>query len=217
MNKGKKAFVFYESFFDALELMPEKERMSCLYDLVRCGFGKVKLEDIKYPNNAIISHMLTSVGCARERYNKSKSNGSKGGRPVAKIDRKKAELLYSELGSWKAVGERLGVSKNSLLRARKQWAKEACQKSQNLNINNNTNTNTNTQINTEDNKLSSGINLKGIDANIRFKNQLSSIPPERLLGEPFKVGKKWFVEMIDDEGRRVAKILGWDDEEQTDE
>lgn len=115
------SFIFYRGFADTIKLAPPEDRLQLYEYLCGCALGDLKIEDIPYPHNLTISSMLASVEASRQRYEKAVENGKKGGRPRIWIDRVEAEKLHEELGSWKQVAEKLGVSEETLSRARAAW------------------------------------------------------------------------------------------------
>ena len=129
--ESKKSFIFYNSFLETIDLMPEPERAGCLRALVDCCLGRRELAEVPYPANAIISQMLYNVGFSRQRYEKEIERGARGGRPLLEIDVPKAERLRRELGSWKAAAEAMGISEESLRKARKTYESQKTQKPKN--------------------------------------------------------------------------------------
>ena len=199
-EKTKNSFVFYRSFRDSIHKLPKRMQYVCMDNLIDCCLGLKSIDDVKVPYNAIINEMVHAVNKAEARYEKAKEQGKLGGRPAKKIDREEAERLYKELGSWRAVSEKMGISEDTMQRLRDKWKSKdmISAKPQNLNKNINTNIDIDKSI---------SIISKGIAANNRLQTMLSSIPKERVRSEPYVVNGRWFVDMIDDEGRLVSMGL----------
>lgn len=140
------SFIFYRSFLDTLKKVPEPDRLSACIALMECALGDKHLESLEYPLNAIVGQMLASIKSAKKRYEQSVENGKKGGRPKIWIDRKTAERLYLELGTWEKVAFELGVSTDTLGRARSKWREMDTAKPQNPNDNVNDNENVNDSL-----------------------------------------------------------------------
>ena len=115
----RQAFVFYESFFEAIKKVPERQQKRVLWHLVECGLNQRSVESLPYPSNAIISTMITNVEYADRRYYAAHRNGEKGGHPKLSVDLDLAQELYVELQDWDAVAKRMDISRATLFRARK--------------------------------------------------------------------------------------------------
>lgn len=73
--------------------------------------------------------------------------------------------LFAELGTWSAVAEKLDVSENTLLKARRVWEAQKRKNLKNLNVNDNVNGNVNVNDNyqlTNINKASDGTRLEAV-------------------------------------------------------
>lgn len=113
------AFLFYETFMEAIELAPERQQNRILRHLVECGLGWRSVESLPYPSNAIVRQMITNIERANERYYLACRNGEKGGHPKLAVDLELAQQLYEELRDWDAVAKRMDISRATLYRARK--------------------------------------------------------------------------------------------------
>ena len=123
------SFVFYSSFLDTIERAPEQVRLSLFTELCNCGLERKKLSEVEYPVCLFVTQAMANVERSNKRYEQAVENGKQGGRPKKWIDQTEAEKLFSELGSWNAVAEKLDVSPNTLYKARSIWEKSKCAKS----------------------------------------------------------------------------------------
>ena len=123
------SFVFYSSFLDTIERAPEQVRLSLFTELCNCGLERKKLSEVEYPVCLFVTQAMANVERSNKRYEQAVENGKQGGRPKKWIDQAEAEKLFSELGSWNAVAEKLNVSRNTLYKARSIWEKSKCAKS----------------------------------------------------------------------------------------
>lgn len=133
----KDNFIFYHSFRDTIMRSPNKEdRNQLVWYLIDCALGIIDIEDVPYPFDMVIDQMMISVGRAQSRYEEATKSGNKGGRPKKWVDREEAERLFSKLESWHDVAEELGVSEDTLYRARMKWKSDSAkpQNPQNLSI-----------------------------------------------------------------------------------
>ena len=122
------SFVFYSSFLDTIERAPEQVRLSLFTELCNCGLERKKLSEVEYPVCLFVTQAMANVERSNKRYEQAVENGKQGGRPKKWIDQTEAEKLFSELGSWNAVAEKLDVSPNTLYKARSIWEKSKCAK-----------------------------------------------------------------------------------------
>ena len=113
------AFLFYESFFEAIKQAPEEEQGRLALNLIACGLGQDSVDRLPYPDNAIIRQMVTNVEYADRRYYAAHHNGEKGGRPRIEVDLELAQSLYVEKQNWDEVAKTMGISRSTLSRARK--------------------------------------------------------------------------------------------------
>ena len=138
------SFVFYSSFLDTIERAPEQVRLSLFTELCNCGLERKKLSEVEYPVCLFVTQAMANVERSNKRYEQAIENGKQGGRPKKWIDQTEAEKLFSELGSWNAVAEKLDVSPNTLYKARSIWEERKNLKNlKNLNVNYNVNDNVN--------------------------------------------------------------------------
>ena len=142
------SFVFYSSFLDTIERAPEQVRLSLFTELCNCGLERKKLSEVEYPVCLFVTQAMANVERSNKRYEQAVENGKQGGRPKKWIDQTEAEKLFSELGSWNAVAEKLDVSPNTLYKARSIWEERKNLKNlKNLNVNYNVNYNDNDNVN----------------------------------------------------------------------
>ena len=142
------SFVFYSSFLDTIERAPEQVRLSLFTELCNCGVERKKLSEVEYPVCLFVTQAMANVERSNKRYEQAVENGKQGGRPKKWIDQTEAEKLFSELGSWNAVAEKLDVSPNTLYKARSIWEERKNLKNlKNLNVNYNVNDNDNVNDN----------------------------------------------------------------------
>lgn len=132
----KNAFVFYESFYDILQMLPDAEDWRTLIESV-CEYAFTGERD-PLPTPALeiaFKHFQISIDSASARYDKAVEEGKKGGRPHKWVDRTEAERLFAEHKSWAKVAEIMDVSDDTLYRARMKWKNTAKpQNPQNLNV-----------------------------------------------------------------------------------
>ena len=131
----KDSFVFYESFYDILQMLPDDKDWRTLIESV-CEYAFTG-EHEPLPTFALeiaFKHFQVSIDGADKRYQKAIEDGKKGGRPRKWIDQTEAELLYSEFGSWEKVAEELDVSRETLRKARAAWLKRNAKKPKNLSV-----------------------------------------------------------------------------------
>lgn len=132
----KNAFVFYESFYDILQMLPSAEDWRMLIESV-CEYAFTgEHEPLPTPALEIaFKHFQISIDSASARYDKAVEEGKKGGRPHKWVDRTEAERLFEEHKSWTKVAEIMDVSDDTLYRARMKWKNTAKpQNPQNLNV-----------------------------------------------------------------------------------
>ena len=132
----KNAFVFYESFYDILQMLPDAEDWRTLIESV-CEYAFTgEHEPLPTPALEIaFKHFQISIDSASARYDKAVEEGKKGGRPHKWVDRTEAERLFEEHKSWTKVAEIMDVSDDTLYRARMKWKNTAKpQNPQNLNV-----------------------------------------------------------------------------------
>ena len=102
----KNAFVFYESFYDILQMLPSAEDWRMLIESV-CEYAFTgEHEPLPTPALEIaFKHFQISIDSASARYDKAVEEGKKGGRPHKWVDRTEAERLFEEHKSWTKVAE----------------------------------------------------------------------------------------------------------------
>lgn len=77
----KKRFVFYESFYDAIRYLSDEDRTLMLDAIIRYGLYE-EMPELSGTLMAIFTLLMSSVDASKERYRKSRENGTKGGRPA---------------------------------------------------------------------------------------------------------------------------------------
>ena len=113
------AFLVYESYFEAIKLVPKNRQGRLCYYLIECGLNQRTVESVPYPYNAILRQMITNVEYSDRRYYAARKNGEKGGSPKIAVDLELAQRLYDELRDWSEVAKRMDMSRATLFRARK--------------------------------------------------------------------------------------------------
>ena len=157
------SFVFYRSYRNAAKMLDEHNRAT-LYDAI-ADYALDGIEpDLSGTIGAIFEMARRNIEEANTRYDKSIEAGKQGGRPRKWIDQKEAEALFTELGSWSAVAEKLDVAENTLLKARRVWETQKRKNLKNPNVNydvnDNVNVNDNYQLTNINNKASAGARLE---------------------------------------------------------
>ena len=128
------SFVFYRSYRNAAKMLDEHNRAT-LYDAI-ADYALDGIEpDLSGTIGAIFEMARRNIEEANTRYDKSIEAGKQGGRPRKWIDQKEAETLFTELGSWSAVAEKLDVAENTLLKARRVWETQKRKNLTNPNVN----------------------------------------------------------------------------------
>lgn len=194
----REGFVFYVSFAEQIELVPnEEDRAKLRKAIIEYGLYGTN-PDFDYPLIATFTPIKEAIDRAAERFDRAIENGKKGGRPSKWIEREEAERLHSELGTWSAVAEVLQVDEDTLRKARFAWKKtdsdEKAEKPKNPNNNiQNKNYNQNNSYDELNNNASDGA-------------RLNAAPPPR--------GYEW----LDDKIRKIeGKPMRWARNPKTDE
>lgn len=174
------SFVFYDSFLDTAECF-EEDAGDFLYHAARCLIGREKISDQPMAYAAAITQMRASVTSAKERYEKAKEDGAKGGRPPKYIPPEDWQPYYEEHGR-KATAERFGIPESTL----KHWINALGKKGKNPNVNENDNVNDNANVNVS--------NIINNNKNTGSNGETSKVPVLPELGpgecwtsEPMKV------------------------------
>ena len=193
------SFVFYSSFLDTIERAPEQVRLSLFTELCNCGLERKKLSEVEYPVCLFVTQAMANVERSNKRYEQAIENGKQGGRPKKWIDQTEAEKLFSELGSWNAVAEKLDVSPNTLYKARSIWEERKNLKNlKNLNDNDNDNVNDNEKIYKDFSQLSLSKNLNN-PSNETDGTLLEAVPPPP--------GWEWRGGVLEDDGHHFRLAI----------
>ena len=139
------SFVFYRSFKETADYFEGLKRQECLYYAVECLLGDRDPHDVPYPYGAAIIQMLASVNSAKERYDKAKEDGAKGGRPTKQEYIPPEEWqTYRKNHTQEETAEHFGIA----LRTLQYWERHAkTRKNLNVNVNDNDNVNANANDN----------------------------------------------------------------------
>lgn len=193
------SFVFYSSFLDTIERAPEQVRLSLFTELCNCGLERKKLSEVEYPVCLFVTQAMANVERSNKRYEQAVENGKQGGRPKKWIDQTEAEKLFSELGSWNAVAEKLDVSPNTLYKARSIWEERKNLKNlKNLNVNYNVNVNDNEKIYKDFSQLSLSKNLNN-PSDETDGTLLEAVPPPP--------GWEWKGGVLEDDGHHFRLAI----------
>ena len=170
--------------------MLDEHNRAILYDAI-ADYALDGIEpDLSGTIGAIFEMARRNIEEANTRYDKSIEAGKQGGRPRKWIDQKEAEALFTELGSWSAVAEKLDVAENTLLKARRVWETQKRKNLKNPNVNydvnDNVNVNDNYQLTNINNKASAGARLD------------AASPPQ---------GFEWCTKVVEDGGNHYRKCI----------
>ena len=180
----KNSFVFYESFWKVTSGFDDVKFSRLMRALIQYSLYGTAPDLPDETENALVTMMTVNVDAAHERYAKAKEDGAKGGRPKKWIDRAEAEKLFSELGNWKSVADKMGVNEDTLRKARYTWEHEA-EKPKNLTVTD-TDTDTDTVTVTDTDTVTSIL----INNNSRSRRGASEAPSLPALKE----GERWVTE-----------------------
>ena len=199
------SFVFYSSFLDTIERAPEQVRLSLFTELCNCGLERKKLSEVEYPVCLFVTQAMANVERSNKRYEQAVENGKQGGRPKKWIDQAEAEKLFSELGSWNAVAEKLDVSPNTLYKARSIWEERKNLKNlKNLNVNYNVNDNDNVNDNEKIYKDFSQLSLR---KNLKENNPSDETDGTLLEAVPPPPGWEWKGGVLEDDGHHFRLAI----------
>lgn len=125
------SFVFYESVWKQYQIL-EARRPDAAKAYLR-AVVEYGLYDIVPPQEDEawlygLEQTITSIDAAKERREKNKEDGSKGGRPAVRFERELIEQKKQELKTWKAVAEFLGIDEKTLRKIRSSWEEEKTEK-----------------------------------------------------------------------------------------
>ena len=196
------SFVFYSSFLDTIERAPEQVRLSLFTELCNCGLERKKLSEVEYPVCLFVTQAMANVERSNKRYEQAVENGKQGGRPKKWIDQTEAEKLFSELGSWNAVAEKLDVSPNTLYKARSIW--EERKNLKNLNVNYNVNVNDNDNVN-DNEKIYKDFSQLSLSKNLN--NPSDETDGTLLEAVPPPPGWEWRGGVLEDDGHHFRLAI----------
>ncbi len=158
---GKGAFIFYESFLDAMEEMDGETVKETLFAIGRYALTGEEPIELRGWSKSVFVMARPQIDANKERYEKSLN----GGRPQIELPTlEELNAMISELGSIGAVANALGVDRATIYRRinQEKQSKEDCrktvaklsQKSQNLSQvakpNDNVNDNVNVDVSVTD-------------------------------------------------------------------
>lgn len=199
------SFVFYSSFLDTIERAPEQVRLSLFTELCNCGLERKKLSEVEYPVCLFVTQAMANVERSNKRYEQAVENGKQGGRPKKWIDQTEAEKLFSELGSWNAVAEKLDVSPNTLYKARSIWEERKNLKNlKNLNVNYNVNVNDNDNVN-DNEKIYKDFSQLSLSKNLN--NPSDETDGTLLEAVPPPPGWEWRGGVLEDDGHHFRLAI----------
>ena len=197
------SFVFYSSFLDTIERAPEQVRLSLFTELCNCGLERKKLSEVEYPVCLFVTQAMANVERSNKRYEQAVENGKQGGRPKKWIDQAEAEKLFSELGSWNAVAEKLDVSPNTLYKARSIWEERKNLKNlKNLNVNYNVNDNVN-----DNEKIYKDFSQLSLSKNLIENNPSDETDGTLLEAVPPPPGWEWRGGVLEDDGHHFRLAI----------
>ena len=197
------SFVFYSSFLDTIERAPEQVRLSLFTELCNCGLERKKLSEVEYPVCLFVTQAMANVERSNKRYEQAVENGKQGGRPKKWIDQTEAEKLFSELGSWNAVAEKLDVSPNTLYKARSIWEERKNLKNlKNLNVNYNVNDNVN-----DNEKIYKDFSQLSLSKNLKDNNPSDETDGTLLEAVPPPPGWEWRGGVLEDDGHHFRLAI----------
>ena len=197
------SFVFYSSFLDTIERAPEQVRLSLFTELCNCGLERKKLSEVEYPVCLFVTQAMANVERSNKRYEQAVENGKQGGRPKKWIDQAEAEKLFSELGSWNAVAEKLDVSPNTLYKARSIWEERKNLKNlKNLNVNYNVNDNFN-----DNEKIYKDFSQLSLSKNLIENNPSDETDGTLLEAVPPPPGWEWRGGVLEDDGHHFRLAI----------
>ena len=201
------SFVFYSSFLDTIERAPEQVRLSLFTELCNCSLERKKLSDVEYPVCLFVTQAMANVERSNKRYEQAVENGKQGGRPKKWIDQAEAEKLFSELGSWNAVAEKLDVSPNTLYKARSIWEERKNLKNlKNLNVNYNVNYNDNDNVN-DNEKIYKDFSQLSLSKNLIENNPSDETDGTLLEAVPPPPGWEWRGGVLEDDGHHFRLAI----------
>ena len=134
-------FVVLPSYVEAIRLLPEERRWPFFEELFQYRMDGTEPEIQSDLERMALTVIFPIVDASVDRYEKSKENGAKGGRPKRWIPPEEWQA-YRKEHSQKETAEHFGISVDTLQR----WEKAAKPQNQNINKNKNSNINSHTNI-----------------------------------------------------------------------
>ena len=113
-------FLFYDSFWKSMEDLPDDQYIRVSKAFIRKGLYGTE-PDLSPLENALINQMFVNVQAAKNRYERSKENGAKGGRTAYVPPAEWQEYLKDH--TQKETAEHYNVSVDTLQRWIKKTAK----------------------------------------------------------------------------------------------
>lgn len=134
------SFVFYKTTYNTILKLPQSERRKFFEWICEYGFYHALPADASPLELAALTPIFEGIDRAQARYNKSRENGGKGGRPNFFSEQQKQDILKEYNGGMtqKDIATKYGCDQSTISRL--------CNM-QNLNININDNINTDNDIN----------------------------------------------------------------------
>lgn len=124
-NEG---FVLYESAYKQIMQVANRvgpeAAMNLVNDIAQFGLYGVWPEEDSMSFLYGFEQIATSISSAKDRHNKAKVDGAKGGRPKVELDKASVMAAYEELGTWSKVAARFNISDRALRDKRKEWEKD---------------------------------------------------------------------------------------------
>lgn len=116
MEEERNSFVFYRTFIEQMEGMPEEEQLILLKAIIQYGLDKTETEFDKFYLNGFFKVTKLAIDNATERYDSAIENGSKGGRPSRMTDEQKTEICrrYQNGESYETIAKLFGCSASSV-------------------------------------------------------------------------------------------------------
>lgn len=125
---NNESFVFYESFYKQLMQIANKvgpeAAIQLLDDIAQFGLYGAWPDEDSMSFLYGFEGIATAISSAKDRHNKAKVDGAKGGRPKVELDKAAVYAAYEELHNWTKVAARFNISDRALRDKRKEWELE---------------------------------------------------------------------------------------------